>query len=37
MSGLATTYCVALFAATFSAISALMLIRTLNHFDDTHS
>jgi len=35
MAGLATTYCVALIAATIGAVSALMLIRTLNHLDDT--
>ena len=36
MAGLATTYCVALFAATIGAVSALLLIRTLGHLDDPH-
>ena len=36
MSGQAVSYCVAFFAATFSALAALVLITTINHFDDPH-
>ena len=35
MPALFTTYCVSFFAMAFSAATALVLIRTINHFDDT--
>ena len=36
MSGPLVSYCVSFLAATFCAISAVVLMKTIDSFDDSH-